>query len=263
MAKQVKIWTMDVDYSIPEFYSKVKVVVDETYASLRACLEEKQALEWPFQFWDNEERCRIRQKIEGLNDVLADVYVLPLRCEDEEPSKRRRLEEDGLHSPATTADDCQRPPTETIVGGDSLLDNGSEVRVDDAVGSSRVTGASSDLDSVDHQLNSTLLPIDVWDRYLNQAEKMKRDLKCSSQEDNRWLMWTSDFNGSGVVKIFCLECRKEIGGDSGMHDKISIQNLFNNFKSKHLLSTNHVKNWCAHNDVQYADHPQSVARLLP
>ena len=45
MAKQVKIWTMDADYSIPEFYSKVKVVVDETYASLRACLEEKQALE--------------------------------------------------------------------------------------------------------------------------------------------------------------------------------------------------------------------------
>jgi hypothetical protein len=35
-------------------------------------------------------------------------------------------------------------------------------------------------------------------------------------------------------------------------------NLYNNFKAKHLQSTNHVKNWCVKNDVNYQDHPQSI-----
>ena len=88
---------------------------------------------------------------------------------------------------------------------------------------------------------------------------MKRDLKCASQEDNRWLLHTSDHNKHGVVKIFCMECLKEVGGDTSKHDQVNIQNLFNNFKSKHLLSTNHIKNWYARNDVLYVDHPQSIA----
>ena len=50
MAQQVKLWTIDAYFAIPEFYSKVKVVPDKTYAILRARLEEKQAIEWPFNF---------------------------------------------------------------------------------------------------------------------------------------------------------------------------------------------------------------------
>ena len=60
MAQQMKLWTMDTDFAIPEFYNRVKVVPDETYAILRARLEEKQAIEWPFDFWDNESYNRIR-----------------------------------------------------------------------------------------------------------------------------------------------------------------------------------------------------------
>ena len=162
MVMQVKIWTMDADYSILEFYSKVKVLLDETYASLRICLEEKQALEWPFEFWDNKEHCRIRLKMEGLNNVLADVYVLPLRCEDEEPSKRRQLKGDGLQSPTIVVSDDEGIPGKRIPNGQnhSLVDNGGEVQVVD-VGSSRITRASSDCNSIEHQLNSMLLPKDV------------------------------------------------------------------------------------------------------
>jgi hypothetical protein len=108
-------------------------------------------------------------------------------------------------------------------------------------------------------MNSTVVPTDVWERYLEYAEKMKRDLKCSSQEDNRWVLKSWDFNGVGVVKIFCIECRKEIGRDSGKHDKTNIQNLFNNFKTKHLQSTNHVNNWCVENDINYHDHLLTIA----
>ena len=154
---------MDVGYSIPEFYSKVKVFVDETYASLRIRLEEKEALEWPFEFWDNEEHCRIRLKMEGLNDVLVDVYVLPLQCEDEEPSKRRQLEGDGFQSPTTVVSDGEGIPAKGIPGGQShtLVDNGGEVQVVDVVRSSRITRASSDCNSIKHQLNSMLLSKDV------------------------------------------------------------------------------------------------------
>ena len=76
MATQVKIWTMEGDFGIPKFYSKVKVFENETYASLRLRLEEKTVLEWPFEIWDNEDRCRIRQKMEALNDVVGDISVM-------------------------------------------------------------------------------------------------------------------------------------------------------------------------------------------
>ena len=226
MATQVKIWTMEGDFGIPKFYSKVKVFENETYASLRLRLEEKAALEWPFEFWDNEDRCRIRQKMEALNDVVGDIFVLPVRSKGEEAaSKRRRL--DNVVVPSQTGEE----------DGFVAVANEEEggVQAVHEVGNSRVTGTSAVTDSLDHQLHSTLISKKVWERYLEQSEKMKRDLKCSSLEDNRWLLKTIDFNGNGIVKIYCIECHKQVGGKSGKHDKTNIQNLFNNFRSKHLL----------------------------
>ena len=134
-----------------------------------------------------------------------------------------------------------------------------QVQVPNPVATSKVTSTSRVIDSLSHQLNSTLIANEVWEQYHEQAEKSKRDLKCSAQEDNWWVLRTSYFNRNGVMKIFCLECQKETSGDSGKHNKTNIQNLFNNFRSKHFLSANHVKNWCAHNDVLYDDHLQSIA----
>jgi len=150
-------------------------------------------------------------------------------------------------------------PPEPGQGVFSLMNERGEVHVVDPIGSSRITSSAALTNSLNHQVNSTLLPNVVWEWYLKQAEKIKRDLKCSSLEDNCWFLRTSNFNGNAIVKIFCVECHKEIGRDSRKHDKVNIQNLFNNFKSKHLLNTNHVKNWCAHNDVLYTNHLQYVA----
>jgi hypothetical protein len=77
MATQVKLWTLESDFAMPQYYGKLKVFEEETYASLRVRLEEKLALEWPFEFWDHDDNCRIHEKMEGLNDVVGDVYVLP------------------------------------------------------------------------------------------------------------------------------------------------------------------------------------------
>ena len=50
MANQVKMWTMECDFAIPEFYSKVKLLENETYETLRLRLEEKKALDWLLEF---------------------------------------------------------------------------------------------------------------------------------------------------------------------------------------------------------------------
>ena len=78
MATTIKMWTMEDDFGIPTFYSKVKVSQDETYASLRLRLEEKLALEWLFDFWDNDDCRRVPRKMESFSDMPADVYILPL-----------------------------------------------------------------------------------------------------------------------------------------------------------------------------------------
>ena len=90
MATTIKMWTMEADFGIPTFYSKVKISQDETYALLRLHLEEKSQLEWPFDFWDNSECRRVPQKMESFSDISADVFVLPLGLAvSGEASKRR------------------------------------------------------------------------------------------------------------------------------------------------------------------------------
>ena len=87
---------MQTNFPIPAFCSKVKVFEDETYALLRMRLEEKVALDWPFEFWDNKAHCRIRQKMEALNDVVSDVYILPTEVEvdGQESCKHCRVDDD-------------------------------------------------------------------------------------------------------------------------------------------------------------------------
>jgi len=105
MATIIKLWTMEEDFGEPTFYSKVKVSEDETYASLRLRLEEKSALEWPFDFWDKEEGIRVPQKMESFSDMPAGVFVLPLGNEIlGVASKRQRLDDVGMRCEALLED---------------------------------------------------------------------------------------------------------------------------------------------------------------
>lgn len=69
-------------------------------------------------------------------------------------------------------------------------------------------------------------------------------------------LWNRD--GVGIVKVSCLECRKECGGDSGSRSNTNVANLFSNFKSSHLTSSQHIKNWCRKHNVNLLYHPTSV-----
>lgn len=69
MATQVKIFTMEGGFVELRYYKKMKVLKEETYALLRLHLDKKSALMWPFEFWDNDDKCKNQQKMEGFNDM--------------------------------------------------------------------------------------------------------------------------------------------------------------------------------------------------
>jgi hypothetical protein len=131
-------------------------------------------------FWDNDDKCRIQQKMEGLNDILGDVYVLLQRSEVEGAPKWRCLD-DGSH----VVDPSHQQATKE---GSPHIEEDNEDQFVEPLGSSWVMGSTWNNDSLDHQMKSTLVPNDMWEQNLEHVEKMKRDFKCSLQEDNQWVL---------------------------------------------------------------------------
>ena len=133
----------------------------------------------------------------------------------------------------------------------------------DPIGSSRVSGVcvATTEDSENNLLafRSSFIPAEAMLRYRASIEKLRRDLKDSNLDDHKWELRSYDEDGIGIVKLYCCECWKETGGDSGNHGKIHIQNLFSNFRTNHLHSIQHIKAWCCKYNVNYLNHPQSAA----
>ncbi len=90
--RHIKLWTLEDEDADPEYFGKVKVGDGQSYASLRERLEAANVLDWPFEFWDVEDNCRIRWNFKALNDILEEVHVIPVGCGNPLPAKRRRLE---------------------------------------------------------------------------------------------------------------------------------------------------------------------------
>ena len=93
MAGVVKIWTLESESSAPELFDKVSADVKETLASFRLLLETEEVLDWEFNFWDVEDKRRMKKKVERLNDVSANVYVIPTISTDSDSFKQRRVED--------------------------------------------------------------------------------------------------------------------------------------------------------------------------
>jgi ribosomal protein S27E len=95
--------------------------------------------------------------------------------------------------------------------------------------------------------------------YFKGEEKLRNELKQISLEDHNWSLKSWDQDGVGVLKVYCEECCKDIGGGSGGHTKITAPNLFSNFRKSHLMSNGHIHSWCRRKGVDFCNHPQSVA----
>ena len=105
-------------------------------------------------------------------------------------------------------------------------------------------------------LQSTLLATDVLENYKQGAEKLRKELESLDLADHKWDLKTYDHYGLAVVKIYCGECKREIGGTGRDHSRIVVQNLFANFKKSHLHSALHIKQWCRKRGLVYSDHPK-------
>jgi len=229
----------------PEYFGKVDIGQALTLEALRTTLEKNEILEWPFEFWDAEDKRRIRKKLERLNNICPEVYAIRLDGGDNDFNKRRRLP-DGCFVP--TSVECS-PVTEVEV---ESLDPAVQF-----VGSSRVSGLEDSSEVEEIPLKSTLLPNEVMDQYLERAKKLRAELKRVALSDHDWWLKSFDLNGSGVVKLWCGECKKDCGGGSNNHTKAHIDNLFNNFRRSHIVSAAHVRNFCATKNVDFEEHPQS------
>ena len=83
-------WCLKGDYVTPWYYNNnLKDFKEKMYASNKVCLEDKSALEWSLEFWDNDDECRIWTKMEGLNDVTLNPK--PLNNQMHDPFARALL----------------------------------------------------------------------------------------------------------------------------------------------------------------------------
>lgn len=251
---RVKLWTLSDEGAPPTLFGPLRVGDVESFAQLRGTLEAEQVLEFSFDFWDVEDCCRINLRLERLNKIQGDVYVIQSATENVSNAKRRKL---GDGSYVMDSEDVGHPvQTEEANAGFEFLNDDGVPEAVDRNASSRVSGLTEE----DADLKATLIPIEVMDYYRKQEEKLRVTMKRMCLEDHHWGLRSWDHNGLGIVKLHCKECNKEMGGSSGDHSKLTVNNLFGNFKKSHLMSIAHIKNWCSKHSVKYSDHPQSEVK---
>jgi hypothetical protein len=76
----------------PKCIGPCKCELGDTYAAFHALLEEIGVVDWPFQFRDSEINYRINKKLERLNKVRPNVYVVPDSSASLSCTKRMRAE---------------------------------------------------------------------------------------------------------------------------------------------------------------------------
>ena len=76
MPTKVKLYTLQSEASALELEGPMDCCKGDTCTNLRVHLEAARILDWLFQFWDYDQKCRIKNKIERLNPTENNVYVI-------------------------------------------------------------------------------------------------------------------------------------------------------------------------------------------
>jgi hypothetical protein len=251
MSTKVALCTLQSEASAPELEGPMGCCKGDTCVDLRVRLEASRVLDWSFQFWDYDQKCRIKNKMERLNPIGNNVYVI--RCSDVGSELGKRTFEEAF--------------------GDTLdADLGFAVGVEELAviealsnfvpppESSRVS--RSDVEIPEFDLQSLLVLQEAIDKYKMCHARLKKELKLISLEDHVETLKSFDNNNVGIVKLQCGECQKDFGGSSGDHSKSTIHNLFANFKKSHIMSNVHIRNWCRRKGIPWTEHPQSNCRRI-
>jgi hypothetical protein len=246
MPTKVALYTLQSEASAPELEGPMGCCEGDTCADLCVHLEAAGVLDWSFQFWDYDQKCRIKNKMERLNPIGNNVYVI--RCSDV-----------GSELGKCTFEEAFGDTLDADLGFTVGVEEPAVIEaLSDSVPppeSSRVS--RSDIEIPEFDLQSLLVPQEAIDKYKMCHARLKKELKLISLEDHVWTLKSFDNNNVGVVKLQCGKCQKDFGGGSGDHSKSTIHNLFANFKKSHIMSNAHIRNWCRRKGIPWTEHPQS------
>jgi hypothetical protein len=155
----------------------------ERYVSLCLRLEEFGVVDWSFNFWDVEAKCRMKGKLEGMTTVDPEVYVIPCLPEDGAPRKRQRVGDffvvfDSL-APVAGSDIEVLEFANLPSDGELLLERHDSSR-------GRATAFK------EQPLKSILISKEVMQWYVKGEERLRYELKQHCLEDHSWFLKSWD-----------------------------------------------------------------------
>jgi hypothetical protein len=190
MPTKVVLYTLQSEASAPELEGPMGCCEGDTCADLRVRLEAAGVLDWSFQFWDYDQNCRIKNKMERLNLIGNNVYVI--RCSDVGSELGKRTFEEAFGD-TLDADLGFTVGVEEPVVIEALSDSMPPPE------SSRVN--KSDVEIPEFDLKSLLVPQEAINKYKMCHTRLKKELKLISLEDHVWTLKSFDNNNIGVVKL--------------------------------------------------------------
>jgi hypothetical protein len=190
MPTKVALYTLQSEASALELEGPMDCCKGDTCADLHVRLEVVGVLDWSFQFWDYDQKCRIKNKMERLNPIGNNVYVI--RCSDVGSELGKRTFEEAFG-------DILNPDLGFTIGVEEL--SVIEALSDSVplLESSRVS--RSDVEIPEFDLQSLLVPQEAIDKYKMCHTRLKKELKLISFEDHIWTLKSFDNNNVGVVKL--------------------------------------------------------------
>ena len=76
---KVKLFALVDASSSPENIGRCHCKPNEAYSEFRSRLESTHCVEWPFEFYDFEEGCKIKPRMESLDTIGGSVYVIRIQ----------------------------------------------------------------------------------------------------------------------------------------------------------------------------------------
>jgi hypothetical protein len=169
MLTKVALYTLQSEASTPELEGPMGCCEGDTCADLRMRLEAAGVLDWLFQFWDYDQKCRIKNKIERLNPIGNNLYVI--QCSDVGS-------ELGKH----TFEEAFGDTLDTDLGFTVGMEEPAVIEaLSDSVPpleSPRVSRI--DVEILEFDLQSLLVPQEAIDKYKMCHARLKKELKLIS-----------------------------------------------------------------------------------
>ncbi|KAL2611950.1 hypothetical protein R1flu_023642 [Riccia fluitans] len=204
--------------------------------SLRQKLEGIKIFEFTFQFWDSRLGSLVHMKLEALifvEDLEGKVVLFEMK--DSEDSNLVLVALTVQPEPLV----IHTQPVKINI----IYEEQNEGMVDVSIGSSKLSVTGDDrLDDKASFLSKRMSNATeiVW------REQVKRLIIWQQKEnkvDHEWCVKTWDKGECAVWVFECLECRCCLGRPDTSEDKIAIQNVFINYRNKHIGCEKHLTNW--------------------